>query len=315
MDQFDEWRRLLDVQCGVVTRRQLLTFGITDATVRAHVAAGRWQPVHDGVYATFSGLLLPGARRWAAVSACWPCALSHETAGEHWRMTTPDPDGPIHVTVAYGRNAVRHDGVVVHRSRAFEHIVERSLDPPVVGRAFTAIDLAVAAPGAHDAMRLLLHILTVTRLRPASVVAALERRRPRRWRRALLDAVRYAQEGVTSALETIYAVDVEKAHGLPRALRQVPVLVDGVERYEDLMYRIGDEEVIVRLDGRRHHADEPVTILDRRRANAAEIAGRGHISFGWPEIQDPCATAREVFAVLVRRGYTDPFTRCGGCRM
>jgi len=160
-----------------------------------------------------------------------------------------------------------------------------------------------------------LHCLTVTRLRTAAVRAAIEALPPRRWKRALLDAVRYAEEGVTSALESLYALDVEEAHGLPRAERQVPVLVDGVERYEDLIYRVGEQEVVVRLDGRRHHADEATTIIDRRRGNAAEVAGRAHLSYGWPEVRrSACATAREVFTVLVARGHTEDFVACERCR-
>ncbi len=52
MEDLDDWTTVLAAQAGIVTRRQLLGRGITDDTIRAHVAAGRWVPVHDGVYAT-----------------------------------------------------------------------------------------------------------------------------------------------------------------------------------------------------------------------------------------------------------------------
>ena len=75
-------------------------------------------------------------------------------------------------------------------------------------------------------------------------------------------------------LEYHYAVDVEKAHALPPARRQGPVIVDGRTLYEDCDYTGSGVPVIVRLDGRRFHAMAEVAYRDRRRDNAAELAGR-----------------------------------------
>lgn len=318
------WRDLIEQQCGIATRRQALAHGWTQSAIRANVRAGRWQPVHDGVLALFTGPLTEAARRWAAVLARHPAALSHDTAGELWFFRRPDPDRPIHVTVPYGASASPRRGVVVHRSRAFAHTVVEGLELPVVGRAHTAVDLAVAEPTPKVAMATLLHCVTVTSLAPELVRASIDVRRPRRYRDPLLAALGYATDGVRSKLEAVYALEVEEAHGLPRGERQVPVVVDGIVRYEDILYRIGDDraggkgdragEVIVRLDGFRYHADRVTALVDRRRDLAAELAGRGRVVFGYEEtLRDPCARARDLDAVLRRRGWTGALRACERC--
>lgn len=310
----EAWRTLLDGQDGLVTRAQVLAQGLTYETIRANIAARRWQRVGHGVFATFTGPLTEPARRRAAVLEHWPCALSHRTAGEFWHFCDSDPTAPIHVVVPFGSSAVSSSRVVVHRSRAFAHITLAQLDVPVVARAHTAVDLAVDEESAPAAMRCLLHCLVVTRLRAVEVQEAMEVRRPRRYTRALEDALRYVTEGVTSALEALYALDVEDAHGLPRGTRQVPVLVDGVRRFEDVGYRIGERLAVVRLDGRRHHADESTTVLDRRRDTAAALAGTARIAVGWNEVrQHACRTAQEVGALLKDIGWDGAVRACVRC--
>ncbi|HEY2220503.1 type IV toxin-antitoxin system AbiEi family antitoxin domain-containing protein [Actinomycetospora sp.] len=310
----EEWVRLLIRQHGVVSRRQLLRHGFTPAAIRANIRARRWARVHDGVYAVFTGLLGEDVRRAAAVLAKWPAALSHDTAGEIWSFRKPDPERAIHVTVSYADSGASRAGLVVHRSRAFAHTVVQGLDHPVIAASHTAVDLAVAEPTARDAMATMLHCLTVTSLRPESVRASIDLRRPRRYRDALLGALGYATDGVRSKLEAIYALEVEEAHGLPRGERQLPVEVDGTMRYEDVAYRVGDDVVIVRLDGHRYHADRATSLADRRRDLAAELAGRSRMVIGFEEtVADPCARAREVGAVLRRRGWNGALRACERC--
>lgn len=310
----EEWVKLLIRQHGVFSRRQARRHGFTDSAIKANIRAGRWAYVHDGVYAVHTGPLREDARQAAAVLAKWPAALSHDTAGEIWNFRKPDPERPIHVTVSYADSGAPRAGLVVHRSRAFAYTVVDGLDQPVIAASHTAVDLAVAEPTARQAMATLLHCVTVTSLKPESVLASMDLRRPRRYRDALLTALGYATDGVRSKLEAIYALEVEEAHGLPRGERQVPVDVDGTTRYEDIAYRLGDEVVIVRLDGHRYHADRATTLVDRRRDLAAELAGHGRIVLGYDETAaDPCARAHEVAAVLHRRGWTGALRACERC--
>jgi len=112
-------------------------------------------------------------------------------------------DGPIHVTVPYGCSAVSQPPrLVVHRSRAFDHIKVHT-EPARVGRADTAVDLAVAEPTARLAMRRLVAMATGNRISVTELRQRIEERRPRRYRTAINDAVRLMAVGVCSALEEL----------------------------------------------------------------------------------------------------------------
>ncbi|MFC7658632.1 hypothetical protein ACFQV8_22790 [Pseudonocardia benzenivorans] len=129
----------------------------------------------------------------------------------------------------------------------------------------------------------------------------------------LADAVALVRDGVHSALEELYASDVEAAHGLPAGRRQTPTSVDGFTLYEDVTYDHAGADVTIRLDGRTHLADG-TAFRDRRRDNAAELAGRARLVYGWKDLSsDPCAAAREVATVLIRRGWPGRPTRCARC--
>ncbi|MEU7812073.1 hypothetical protein [Pseudonocardia sp. NPDC049154] len=308
-----EWHRLLSQQHGVAGLDQLREFGVTWSAVVAHLDAGRWQRVLPRVYALFTGSLSPQARTSAALLYGGPAAvLSHRTAAELWGLVRSE-DRPVHITVPYTSSAVSQPPLVtVHRSRAHRHILVAT-DPPRTSRADTAIDVAVAEPDPDAARRALVAMLTTGRVTPAAVERRMSERLPRRHRRALREAIRMVREGVQSALEELYVSDVERAHGLPSGRRQSPVQVDGTELYEDVVYDAVGAALTVRLDGRTHLIDG-VAFRDRRRDNAAELAGRARLVYGWRDLSaDPCAAAREVAAVLRRLGWRGAATTCPTC--
>jgi hypothetical protein len=313
-DDLDSWQRLLRDQHGVVTRTQLLARGFTDHGIQAHVDAGRWQRLHEGVYVTYSGPPTAEARRIGALLACRGGAvLSHETAGELHGFVAPDDQRPIHVTVRYGCSAVRLDGVKVHRSRAFDHIGSDG-PPPRTNRVHTVLDLAVAAPDAQEAFRRAHQYALEAGVHPLALERAAELRRPARHGRAVADAVALLRDGVLSPLEHRYLVDVEQAHGLPIGRRQTPVLVDGVRRYEDIAYDLPGGRAIVRLDGFGGHRDPRTALVDRRRSVAAVLVGVPSVPFGWLEVTTcPCRTAREVEALLRPLGWDEPLELCPRC--
>lgn len=316
-DDADDWPALLRDQHGIISRTQALRHGFTDAGILAQVTARRWRRVGHGAVATFTGPLTAAARRHAAlVAVAGPAALSHRTAGRVWGMLAGEwpSEEPAEVTVPYGASAQPRVDLVLHRSRAFEHIVVEHDGLLVVDRPHTALDLALAEPDAMAALRLLLHLALRGSLRADQLAFAVERRRPRRYRRACLEAVRLLRDGVTSPLEARYVLDVETAHGLPRAERQTPFALDSTTVYEDCLYPCPDGLVVVRLDGHRYHADPAVRLRDRRRGNAAEVAGRARLEYGWEEVtRQPCRVAREVAEVLAANGWTGEVGACGAC--
>jgi hypothetical protein len=311
-DSVDAWERLVAAQAGVVHVRQLRTLGVEQATIVAMVSAARWKHIVHGVYATFTGplprsSLLSTALLYGGAAA----VLSHRTAAEEWSLLPPT-DGPIHITVPYTASAITQPGlVVVHRSRAYRHIVVAA-NPPRTSRADTAIDVAVEEPDVRLA-RAKLTELMVAGVRPLSVERQLEQRPPRRYRKALVAAVRLVRDGALSALEELYAIDVEQAHLLPAAQRQAPFRVDGITLWEDAVYDHVGVPLTVRLDGRMHVLAH-VAFRDRRRDNAAELAGRSRLTFGWDDLSsDPCGGAREVATVLQRHGWGGELHTCPRC--
>ena len=309
-----EWPRLMAEQRGLITTAQLAALGVTPDAIEASVDAGRWQHVAPRVYATFTGPPPRSALIMAALLYAGPAALlSHRTAAEEWGMLDPT-DGPIHVTVPYSCSAISQPPwLVVHRSRAFAHITVCT-EPPRVSRADTAVDLAVAEPTARLAMRRLVAVATGSRIPVTELRRRIEERRPRRYRSAINNALRLMAEGVCSALEELFAVDVEIAHALPTACRQVPFRVDGRTLWEDATYDHVGVALTVRLDGRRYHADPDVAFRDRRRDNAAELADRRRLVYGWKDlVSDPCGAAAEVATVLRRCGWQGPTRTCHRC--
>ena len=200
----------------------------------------------------------------------------------------------------------------MHRSRAHAHILVPTLLPRT-SLADTVVDLAVEEPSARGAARVLVAAVTGSSASVHTLLRRIEQRPPRRYRKALTDALMFVSSGVQSMLEHRYAVDVELAHGLPAARRQSPVLVDGKTLYEDVDYSDSGVPLLVRLDGLRYHSSRSVALRDRRRGNAAELAGKATLVYGWEEVtQRSCEVAAEVRTVLERGGWSgsNPCPRC-----
>src|SRR4029078_4218636 len=93
-------------QSGVVSRQQLLEAGLSAQLIKRRLERGRWQQLHWGVYAAFTGPPPRTAWLWAAVLRAGPGAvLSHLTAAELHRLldtpaelifVTPPPGGSAH---------------------------------------------------------------------------------------------------------------------------------------------------------------------------------------------------------------------------
>ncbi|OAK55532.1 type IV toxin-antitoxin system AbiEi family antitoxin domain-containing protein [Rhodococcoides kyotonense] len=324
-------QQLLDSQHGLLTARQLYDLGCRPESIRHAVESGQWLRIFRGVISLTNGPLTRDMKLSAALLYAGPSALlSHETAAEEWRLQRP-ADGPVHVTVRYGASAVSqpptmrqstarptsasnsmiHPGVVVHRSRALKHIGV-DVDPRRTSKVDTALDLAVAEPTSRAASIRLVSTMSAGAISVDAMRRKIEHRRPRRYAATIADTLDLLRNGVHSALEHRYVLDVEQAHGLPSSARQAPHHVDGRTLFEDVLY----EEVglIVRLDGQAFHSAKQRRFRDRRRDNAAELGGLPRLVYGWDEVtKDPCGVYSEVRAVLVREGWDDTSFPCERC--
>jgi hypothetical protein len=133
-------------QDGLVSRRQVLSLGVSEGTVRRRIeAGGRWQVVLPGVYATFTGSLAPRQRlRAGLLHAGDQAMLCGVTAAElHGLRYLPRHDGSVHVLVPDGTKVRSLGFVRVHRTTGVPRPWWRAafpLTPP----AHAAIEVARA---------------------------------------------------------------------------------------------------------------------------------------------------------------------------
>jgi hypothetical protein len=121
--------------------------------------------------------------------------------------------------------------------------------------------------------------------------AAMSARPKLRWRADLMELIAAAAEGHDSVLEYRYDRDVERAHGLPEAKRQVPFTGPGGRRgRRDRVYE--DYAVVVELDGRLAHPVDDQW-KDKARDNAAAALGQQTLRYSWTQVKrHPCEMQR-----------------------
>ncbi len=283
--------------------------GISPVRMRSLVRTGRWQQLHFGVYATFTGELPRGALMWAAVLRTGPrSVLSHETAAEVSGLLDR-PSQLLHVTVPESQHSRPIAGMVIHRSSRVLEARDPGLLPPRTLVEETVLDLAQAAASFDDVVALLARSCQRGLTTPFLLSESLQMRAKTRWRAEIGLALRDVADGVHSVLEYRYLRDVERAHGLPTAKRQADGMRQGHAIHRDVRYaRYG---VVAELDGKASHPDEQ-RWRDKHRDNAAAADGFVTLRYGWADVTEhPCETAAEIGAVLARRGWPGPLKRCG----
>jgi hypothetical protein len=289
-------------QYGVVSRSQALRAGLTVDTIHHKLRSNRWQRLHPGVYATFTGVPGRGAQLWAAVLSAGPGAvLSHETAAELLKLTDK-PVQTIHITVPRERRVVAVTGVRLHRSGRAAEAVLRDSNPPRTRVEETVLDLTQTAATFDDVCGWVTRAFARDLIDEKRLRDAMRQRAKLRWRTDLYELIAAAADGDHSVLEYRYDRDVERAHGLPEPVRQAPFTgPNGQRGRRDRLYR--DYGVVVELDGRLGHGPEDQW-RDKARDNAAAVDGQQSLRFGWTNVRwYPCVTALQVAVVLRRHGW------------
>jgi hypothetical protein len=198
--------------------------------------------------------------------------------------------------------------VVITRTRDFADRVLAAREPPTVRLEVAVLTVASRRSRSDQAAALVLDVCRQRRTTPERLLTELDRmsRLPRH--SLLVQVLRDAAGGIESFLELVYLRKVERAHSLPTARRQVRVACDHGVIYRDSEY---DYDLIVELDGRVGHDDARSRWRDMTRDNAALLDAKATLRFGYQIVQDPCAAAIQVAAVLRSRGRPDLPTRCG----
>ena len=310
---------MLDRQHGVLARWQAPLCGLDQSAIDTMLRAGRWQPLYRGVYAAFTGQPSRDAILWAAVCRCGPtAALSYHSAAELDGLA--DDTAPlIHVTISAQLQFTVSDGapnlglprIAVHRSRRIEAARHPARLPPRTRIEETALDLTQVAATLDAALAWLATSCSRRLTRPELLRQAMESRCRLRWRAELSAALDDVGTGAHSMLELRYIHDVERPHGLPRAIRQARIKTGSRTRYLDNLYE--EFALVIELDGRAAHPAHE-RWRDIHRDNSLSRAGLGTIRYSWSDVTGrPCETAQEIADVLRTRGWLGQLTRCRSC--
>jgi hypothetical protein len=305
-------RHLLDAQAGTVARRQLVAAGMSENDIRRMLRRRDLTVIHPGVFVDHTGTPSWTQRAWAAVLYAWPAALAGASAlrvtdGPSHRR---DDAGDIQVVVPHDRRVRARTGVSIERRRGLEELVLWNLGPPRLRYEEAVLDVVVAAATELDAIAALADACGGRRTTARRLRQTMNRRSRvprRRWVAAVLDDV---TGGTCSVLEHAYLRDVERAHGLPTARRQLRVVAAGTAT----TYRDADIAgmVVVELDGRLFHDSSDARDRDMERDLDAVLDGRTTVRLGWGQVvQRPCGTAAKIAHLLTMRGWTGRIVRCG----
>lgn len=248
--------------------------------------------------------------------------LSHHTAAELDGLTDRASD-IIHVTIGHDRRVSisgreRHElapRIVVHRSRRIDAAQHPARTPPRTRIEETVLDLTQLSNSFDEVFSWLSRGCGRRLVTPRLLRAALIMRGRVRWHDEILDALPLIADGAHSNLEYRYVRDVERAHGLPEAKRQVKQVKVSREtafprsRYLDNLYE--PFGVAVELDGAAYHLVED-RWRDIRKDNASATSGIVTLRFSWADVtRRTCMVAADVASALRQRGWTGLPSRCG----
>ncbi|MET0520988.1 MAG: type IV toxin-antitoxin system AbiEi family antitoxin domain-containing protein [Jiangellaceae bacterium] len=303
--------RLLDLQGGVIARRQLVAAGWDRHQIARMLRRRLWARVHEGVYVDHTGTLTWLQQAWAAVLFSWPAALSHESA-----LRAAEGPGrrdvietPLHVVVERDRHLTAPQGVRLHRRRELERIVQWNVGPPRVRYEQAVVDVAAAASSEFEAIALLSRAVQsrrTTARRLLEAISTRDRVSRRRWISSVLGDI---ADGTCSVLEHGYLTRVERPHGLPRAKRQDAAAGRAGRIYRDTSYPV---PLVVELDGRLFHDSADGRDRDFDRDLLTQVEGLATTRLSWGQVFDrPCWTAAQIGTLLQHHGWAGSPTPCG----
>jgi very-short-patch-repair endonuclease len=302
---------LAHYQAGILRHDQLIGAGYSASGIQRRLAARDWRALGDGVYATFTGESNREAELWTAVLRAGPGALlSHQTAAELHGFAK-ETGSKIHITIPVDRRLTRRTGVIIYRARVLRpYHMQGPWLLPVTNVEDTVLDLADAAATFDTAYSWICNAIGEQKTGPGPLRQALARRKRIRWRAWLTDALAECADGINSALERRYARDVEHAHGLPQATRQVRRRAGSGNIYLDNLYP--DHQLCVELDGAAAHPRKN-RWKDTKRDNINLATDNTRtMRLGWVAVtEERCETAQMIASTLHHNGWDGQIHPCG----
>ncbi len=308
MDQ-RELGRLLRLQCGVVSRLQILAVGGSDVDIKRLLRRRMLASVFAGVYVDHTGPLSGEQRAWAAVLYAQPAALAGKDAlrAHGLRGFDAGPGEPVRIVVPAHRRTTPPHGVLVSRLETYADDVQHHLSPPRLRVERAALQLASEATSEDAAVAILADLCQSRRTSPKRLEDCL-RGISRIRHRKLLEEI-LVSTGAYSALERRFLVRVERAHGLPVGIRQRRVAGGRKTYFTDVAY--ADFATDVELDGRLGHEGARDRWADLERDIDGVHRGALTLRVGWLQVLEAHRLAASLGHVLRSRGWRGLVQRCG----
>lgn len=270
----DKLSKLSHEQCDVVRRDQLAGL-VSDARVRAQLAARRWQEVSPTVLVLHNGPPNIEQQRWAAVlGAGDDAALAGRTALSLAGMQRWE-DEVIHVLVPMGNRmpALRGVRMVLHQSRNLQDWQILDSAPRRTTVARSAVDAATWSRSPRTAAGIVTAVVQQGLTTVPLLAEALEVAGPIRHAPLLRETLGDIEGGAQSLAESDFG-KLCRRFELPEPERQVVRLdSNGRRRYLDaLLIGPDDREVGVEIDG-AHHMQADQWDRDIDRSNDISIGG------------------------------------------
>lgn len=307
--QLESQRRMQD---GVLTHAQLVAAGVTRADLARMQRRKELRRVHPRVYVDHTGPLNWHQRAWAAILYAAPAYLCGPSAEppRTEQLARPGfvPD-PIHVAINQTRRVNAQPGIVIHRLTNLESHAFGGT-PPRLKIEDNALAMAHEARSEIDSVACLAQVVGRSYVTPATMRAAVGRfpsLRRRAWISTIIDDL---ESGSHSVLEHGYLTKVERAHRLPRAVRQTPRTTSSGSQFRDVEYEAYG--LVVELDGALGHAAWRDQARDADRA-LDDLAASGTVTarLRWHQVFDtPCRTAQAVARILRARGWAGSPAAC-----
>ena len=300
-------RELIRHQSGVVSRAQLLSAGCHPHDIARMVRRRELNPMSPGVYVDHTGEPSWLQRAWAAVLMCRsgstrsgePVEESAALRGRSALIAEAGSRGhdtqPVEVVISDERRVTERDGVLVQRSSSLLMTSRWHVAPPRVPYDHAVLDVAAGTQRMVDLVAELARAVGSRRTTAPRLLQVVNARPRLRQRHDLVAVLRDLGEGTCSALEHGHAMHVERAHALPRAVRQSRGRSRTGVIYRDARYGA----LVVELDGRAWHDSAEQRDLDADRDLVAAVSGLATVRLTWGQVYDrPCWTAAQLARLL-----------------
>jgi hypothetical protein len=303
-DDAPELDWILFRQDDVISHAQALRF-MSESRLRRHLANGRWQVAHHGIYAAHNGELTWEQRLWVGVLAGGrgktqaPLAGLTSLAASGFRGFD---EGTVHVYVpARFRTFSTPHYVRAHRTRNLPPIDLSSASPPRTTAERSAIDAARWARSDYRARAIIAAAFQQRLVRGDEMLAAIYRI-TRLERRDLIISTVHDAAGGSESISELDFLNLCRRAGLPEPSRQTVVTdAAGRRRYRDAHFE--EWKLHVEIDGSQH-MDVKSWWADMQRQNDMWTTGERVLRFpAWALRNEPQKVIAAVRAALINAGW------------